>query len=191
MVRILALTALLSLLSLPMVAGCDPDDAAAPTADVHARTDRTLKVDARAPAGTSKVRFVLLSGDLVEAPPDIDALTEDPPAGVTVLRRVLLGGVDATRPASFRDVAEGNYTVCAAVGLVSGSQAGYEAKVEAAYAAVGGGTELDADKLKAAAELLKKDPEFVVTKTDWSAAPLRCQAVEVTADPASRQVTIE
>ncbi len=189
MVRILAVTSLVSFLILLIVPGCDPDDAAAPTA--RSRTDRALEVDARAPAGTSKVRFVLLSGDLEEAPADIEALTEDPPAGVKVLRRVLVGGVDATRPANFRGVDEGSYTVCAAVGLASGSQAGYEAKVEAAYAAVGGGTQLDADKLEAAAELLRKDPEFVVPETDWSATPLRCQAVEVTADPASRQVTLE
>lgn len=185
MVRILALTSILSLLHI--ASGCDLDD----RRDAHSGVDQALKVDARAPAEASQVRFVLLSGDIDEVPADIEALIEDPPAGIRVLRRVLLGGIDATRPASFRDVDEGHYTVCAAVGLASGSRAASEAKMAAAYAAVGGGAELEADKLEAAAKLLKADPEFVVPETDWSATPLRCQTVEVTGDPASRRVTLE
>ena len=187
MVRTLAF----SILLLSLFTGCDPDDVAPAGRDAHPRVDRVLKVDAGAPDEASQVRFVLLAGALDEAPVDIEALTADPPAGVKVLRWVLLGGVDATRPASFRDVDEGHYTVCAAVGLASGSRAAYEAKVAAAYAAVGGGTELDAEKLEAAAKLLDADPEFVAPEIDWSAMPVRCQALEVTADPASRAVTLE
>ena len=180
-----------SFLLVPMFTGCDPDDLALAERNTPSRVDRALKVDAGAPDEASQVRFVLLSGALDEAPVDIQALTADPPAGVKVLGRVLLGGVDATRPASFREVDEGHYTVCAAVGLASGSRVAQEAKMAAAYVAVGGGTELDAEKLEAAAKLLEADPGFVAPKIDWSATPVRCQALEVTADPASRAVTLE
>jgi hypothetical protein len=82
------------------------------------------------------------------------------------------------------------YTVCAAFGRMSGSWEAMEAKFEAAHAAVGGG-DLSAEKLTAAAAVLKADPSFVDPKIDWSAAPVRCRVLEVTADPASRRVTIE
>ena len=38
---------------------------------------------------------------------------------------------------------------------------------------------------------LEADPSFVDAKIDWSAVPVRCRVVEVTADPTSRRITLE
>jgi len=183
-----AFTALLA----PSILGCDaePSDETADQVDRRDRGEATLEVDARAPADAAQTRFVLFVGDIGEPPVSLDAIENNAEFAPLIQSRIVLGGRDANRPANFRAVDADTYTVCAAFGRLTGSREAQDAKIEAAYASVGGG-DLSAEKLMAAAELLKADPTFVDAKIDWSAVPVRCRVVEVTADPASRRVTID
>lgn len=189
---LIALTALLT----PSLLGCDADPMSDGEADA---TDRkhplnqagsALVVDARVPSDASQVRLVLFVGDIGEPPANLDAIEDNAEFAPMIQSRIVLGGRDATGLANFRAVAADTYTVCAAFGRHTGSREAHDAKIEAAYASVGGG-DLSVEKLTAAAAILKADPTFVDPKVAWSAVPVRCRVVEVTADPASRRVTIE
>lgn len=183
---LLALTALLAA-STP---GCDAEPMPDEQAEAVDRAESTLVVDARVPSDASQTRFVLFVGDIGEPPTSLDAIETDAEFAPMIQSRIVLGGRDATRPANFRMVDADTYTVCAAFGRLSGSREAHDAKIEAAYASVGGGG-LSVEKLTAAAAILKADPSFVDPEVAWSTVPVRCRVVEVTADPASRRVTIE
>lgn len=176
----------------PSILGCDaePSDEAADQADRRAQAEAMLEVDARAPADAAQTRFVLFVGDIGQPPVSLDAIEHNPEFAPLIQSRIVLGGRDANRPANFRWVDADTYTVCAAFGRMTGSREVQDAKIEAAYAAVGGG-DLSTEKLMAATELLKKDPTFIDYKVDWRAVPVRCRVIEVTADPASRRITLD
>ena len=187
---LLALTALLA----SSTPGCDVEpmpDERAEAVDRAYQAESTLVVDARVPSDASQTRFVLFVGDIGEPPTSLDAIETDAEFAPMIQSRIVLGGRDATRPASFRMVDADTYTVCAAFGRLSGSREAHDAKIEAAYYASVGGGDLSVEKLTAAAAILKDDPSFVDPKVAWSTVPVHCRVVEVTADPASRRVTIE
>jgi hypothetical protein len=180
------LAALIALLA-PSLLGCDAEPPEGEAADLDGAM---LEVDARAPSDAAQTRLVLFVGDIGEPPASLGAIEKDAEFAPMIHRRIVLGGRDANRLASFREVEADTYTVCVASGRMSGSWEAQEAKIEAAYASVGGG-DLSAPKLEAAVAVLRADPTFVDPKIDWSAVPVRCRVIEVTADAASRRVTIE
>ena len=76
-----------------------------------------LRVDLQAPAGTHQAVGWFVPGE-VEVD-EVDDLSRPP--GATV-RMVLNGGVDATRPLVYGDVAPGTYTVCGQLFLTPGAE---------------------------------------------------------------------
>lgn len=153
-------------------------------------TGDMLLVDARAPAGTDQVQFFVLDGPLTTPPAKVSELRatggRDP--GV---RWHLLGGMDGNRPAVFRGIAQGTYTVCAVVGPpTSPEKAAQLAKMEALYKAEHG-DKLDAEKLKEVADRVKAESDEPPEAIDWDALPLRCKQADVTAAADSRVVVLE
>jgi hypothetical protein len=151
---------------------------------------KLLLVDARAPADTDQSQFFVFAGE-VAAPANFAALAEMTGSDGAPARKHLQGGEDATRVAVYHNIEPGPYTVCVALsGPVDPAQLAYLKKAEAAFEADGGG-KLSAEKIEAAAAKAKAETGYTPQKTDWSARPVRCKTVVVTADAASRVVVVE
>lgn len=154
-------------------------------------TDALLLVDAKPPADTDQVRYFVFPRALPTTPKNTTEARQLKAADGPKSHASLLGGEDAVRPAIFRDIQPGTYTVCAVVGPPpSPAQKDYEAKFEAAYKAEAG-DKLDPVKMKAIGVRIQAETGYKPEKLDWDAHPLRCKQVEVTAEAASRVVVIE
>lgn len=151
--------------------------------------ERWLRVDRAVPADANRSQHVLLAGELGEAPATYAALKQD--FGDRVKQEILLGGEDAARPAVFRDVAEGIYTVCVSItGPASAEERALLERAVAIYEA-DGPQPLNGEKLQAAVAAAQAETGLKPKRTDWGPLPLRCLRVEVDARPESRVAAFE
>jgi hypothetical protein len=164
---------------------------AAGTLGERLATGELLLVDARPPAGTDQVRYFVLNGALPAMPKNTTEARQLKAADGPRAHASLLGGEDAVRPAIFREIRPGTYTVCAVVGPpTSQAHKDYLARTEAAVKAEMGDT-LDPMKMKAIGDRIQAETGYKPEKIDWDAHPLRCEQVEVTAAAASRVIVLE
>lgn len=153
-------------------------------------TDGMLLIDAKVPPGTDSARYYLMPGPFT-APAKTNAELQaqaraDRKSGQRTQRQ-LASGLDADRPAVFREVPAGTYTACASVSGVMSAEK--KAWLEKAKAAVGDGKP-DAKKVTEALAKAEAETGFRPERVDWDALPVRCKQVEVTVEAASRVVLL-
>lgn len=154
-------------------------------------TDELLLVDAKPPAETHQVRYFLFDRALPAMPKNTTEARQLKAADGPKAQASLLGGEDAVRPAIFREIRPGTYTVCAVVGPpTSPAEKEWIARTEAAVKAEIG-DEFDPAKLKAIGDRIAAETGYTPEKLDWDKHPLRCKQAEVTATAASRVVVID
>ncbi|WAS94985.1 hypothetical protein [Nannocystis punicea] len=151
--------------------------------------EQMLRVDVAVPSDAQQSRYVLFAGELPEAPTSLVALENEPGEGVR--KEILLGGEDAARPALFRNVAEGTYTVCVAVSPPASPEDRALMERAAAILEADGPGPLSAEKIQAAAAAAQAETGHKFTPIDWRARPVRCQRLEVDARPESRVVALD
>lgn len=150
-----------------------------------------LLVDAKAPADTDEVQFIVINGALAARPATLSALRATKASDGSSVRQYLHGGEDASRPGLFYDIGPGTYTACAVVGPPkSDAKKAYLAEAEAAYKAENG-EKLDGAKLMAVAAKAQAKTGYKPEEIDWDRHPVRCKQVDVTAVAASRVVVLD
>jgi hypothetical protein len=151
--------------------------------------EQWLRVDAAVPGDAQQSRYVLFAGELPEAPTSLTALEEEPGEGVR--KEILLGGEDVARPALFRSVAEGTYTVCVAVSPPASPEDRALVERAAAILEANGPGPLTGEKIQAAAAAAQAETGYKPSRIDWSTRPVRCHRLEVDARPESRVVVLD
>lgn len=149
-------------------------------------TDGMVLIDAKVPPGTDGARYYLMPGPFTapaKSNAELQAQARADRKSDQRTQRQLVGGLNADRPAVFREVPAGTYTACVSVsGPMSADKKAWLEKARAA-----GG---DAKKVTEALAKAEAETGFRPERVDWDALPVRCKQVEVTAEAASRVVLL-
>lgn len=149
-------------------------------------TDGMVLIDAKVPPGTDGARYYLMPGPFTapaKSNAELQAQARADRKSDQRTQRQLASGLNADRPAVFREVPAGTYTACVSVsGPMSADKKAWLEKARAA-----GG---DAKKVTEALAKAEAETGFRPERVDWDALPVRCKQVEVTAEAASRVVLL-